>query len=842
MTKNAVLYLQREPVHNLENLSVQSKGHIFIDLKYCQNMDIRIKVRYSLICLFAILFFIPPIPPVSVILKGFAAFALFYFLPGVFLARKFFTRCYLISSVVLAVLVGMCFHIVYIYFLSLFEISFNIYFLLIPAIIFAVLADYFKVQLPRYNHKEVYLVLAGITFFLLTYNLAPGEDANGHLLVVNMILEDNVIPKTYTLYPEISLSYHMGFNIIDSELEYITGILLLPVTGALFGVFIIFSTYLCVKSFHTEKAGLISGVLVAFGVLPPLYYLSYGAYASMISFTLQPLIIFLLYSKISDAEKTAGSDILFFSFIFAAGFMSHSSFILFWIPLLLFSKKYKPLVGSLLSSMLLSVPHLLRLQPGYSPQEVVQLYHLWYIHEVFRIQMFAERIGVLIFVCGILGLLFLKRRELLFFSVWLSSLLVLAVLSLFGMEFPLWFAFLANRLIDLMFLPLVLLASIFISEIGKNKSYMLVILLVLPMAPHFYNIPQSTTAPLFPTDSLEFAADQEGIIWLRENTDESAVILTDWWTGTGSSWVTSLGDRQLLFPFLYVHDHFLEILHVPERGRDVLCIGLAPDTEQSYNLLSEWGVDYIFLSSYVEDRVKWRRDCWNVQELIESPNFELFFNKEETYIFKVRKEGWVYTNIFSLGNIKVEKDKLSIPPLKESYPVKKFIKISYVDSSTDIIEFWSDHGLAAKIPLLNTGKIITVALPFRPFLQIESSEPVQITTCEVVTTISGHTLDSIALSPDWILNDNEYITLNRNGHIYLSGTKTFKIVYKDSFTGRIDINILLNGTLKPLTSIDRKGDNQIKEITINLSEPYHFADIHITVHGPPFSVLSFHLL
>ena len=808
-------------------------GHVFIDLEYCQNMDIRIKVRYSLICLFAILFFIPPFPPLSVILKGVAAFAVFYFLPGVFLARKVLIKCYLISSIFLAVIVGICFHIVYIYFLSFLDVSFSAWVLAIPGIIFAVLADYFKVELPKYNPKELLLILAGITFFLLTFSLAPGEDANGHVLVVNMILEDNVVPKTYTLYPEISLSYHAGFNIIDSELEYIIGRTLLSVTGSLFGVLMIFSSYLCVKSLHTEKAGFIAGILVAFGVLTPLYYLSYGAYAGVASFAVQPLVIFLLYSKISDKEQITSEDILFLSVVLAAGFMVHSSFILFWIPLLTLLRNRR-LVISFVLSIGLSVPHLIRFQSSYPPLEVAQLYHLWYAYEVFRIQMFAERIGVLILVCGILGFLYVKRRELIFFSVWLTSLLVLAVLSLFGMEFPLWFTLLGNRLVELMFLPLVFLASIFVSEMGK-KYYILVIVLVLPLVPHLYDIPRSNEGPLFPTGSPELAADQEGILWLRDHTDESAVVLTDWWTGTGSSWATSLGDRKLVFPFLYVHDHFLEILHVPERGRDIFWVGLAPDTEEAYNLLKEWGVDYIFLSSYVEDRVRWRRDLWNVDQLIESPNFKPVFKVKNTYIFKVKKEEWVHTHLHSLGEIEVKKNVVSIPPVKESFPVKKLILISYIDSSFHFVRFWSEHGLLAEVPLLDTGEVATVVLPFRTFLQIESPNPLQIVSCELIADVPGYAVDSASLSPDWVLN--EYLTLSKNGHIYTFGAKTLKIVYRDSSPGNVDIQVLVNGTWESLYIIERKGDNLIKEVIITLPE-YQFLDIGVTVHDSPFLVVS----
>ncbi len=789
-------------------------------------MDIHVRVRYSLILFCSFLFFIPPVSRVITLLKIFAVFALFYFLPGLFLMRRFLDKFSLVSSAVSAVLVGMCFHIVYIYFLSMLKISFTIPVLLIPGVIFSVLADYSRITLPKNNPKELYLILAGIAFFLLTFNLAPGEDANGHLNAVEMILYENRVPATYPLYPEVSLSYHMGFHIIVSELMYITGLKsLLFLMSSLFCVFMIFTSYLCVKSLHDERAGFISGVLIIFGVLTPLYYLSYGAYSSLVFLALVPLVIFLLCHDL---------DIPLFSLVLAAGFMSHSAFLLIWIPLFVFTEKYRMLVLSCGMSLILSLPHLVRIQPSYSLPEIVQLYQLWFLPESFRVQMIAERIGVLVFVCGVLGFVFVKKREFIFFSVWLLSLLFLALTSLLAVEFPFKFVFFANRLIEFMVLPLTFLASIFVSEIGKNKYWILILMFVLPLFPHFSSAPRSSDGPLFPTDSPEFSADQEGILWLLENTDESAVVLNEWWTGTGSSWITSLGERRLIFPFLYVHDHFLDNLQINERSRDVFWICEAPDSDESFRLLEKWRVDYIFLSSYVEDRIQWRRDLWDVNQMIRSPNYELVFQKENTYIFRVRKENLHLTQFFTIQTI--PEFNLRGIEINESFPLKKLISIAYEDSFTGIVQFWSDRGLVAEVPLMNTGRIVTIVLPFDPSLRMESSQSLEITFSSVVTDLSGLKLNNMCLSPDWI--PGEYLALRKKGYIHVFGTETLEIVYRDTSPGNIDFNVFIDGIWVPLEILERKGDGSTKKVIIQLPGSYSFSKIGIHVHGLPFYVLS----
>jgi hypothetical protein len=793
-------------------------------------MGIHIKGRYPLILVFSFVFLAPRDSSVINALKLLAAFSIFYFLPGIFLTRRLLGKCNLISSIFLALITGICFHIVYIYFLSFFRIAFNLPLLLLPGIVFSLLAEIYRVELPKYNPKELYLVLAGLIFFLLTYNISPGEDANGHLLLVNTISETGMLPSTYALYPEIPVSYHMGFHIIVSELEHVAGEALLSATASFCSVFMMFSSYLCVRSISTEEAGLLSGIIVTFGVLPPLYYLTYGTYAIFVLFALQPLVVFLLYS---GDKSTSFVPVL--SIVLAAAFMSHCSFFLFIIPLLLFLKD-KTVISSLFLGLGLSIPYLVRFHLSYSPQEITQLYHLWFIPEIFEISMIAERIGIFVVILGTLGLFLLKRDRLIFFSVWLSSLLLLAITSSFNVEFPFRFLLLANRLVDLLFIPLALLSGIFISNLGKIR-YCVIAVLVLCMIPHVYAAPRSYKGALVPTHFAAFPADQEGIRWLQENTDESSIILNDWWTGTGSSWMTSLGKRRMIFPFLYVNDHFLSILDIPTRSRDILWVCLAPDSKESYHLLTEWNVDYIFLSSHTEDRVKWRRYLWNVNEMMESPNFKLCFNRNKTYIFEVKKDEWVHTHLFSIREVTVENSTLYMPAVRESFPVTKILAVSYVDSFNGLVQFWSDRGMVAEIPLLNTGEVTTSVLPLGSFrtLRIVSPHELQVVYCEILAVVSGHTLGDVVLSSDWMCC--EYYTLQNEGHIYGFGMKALRIVYKDNSPGNVDINCLRDGMWKCVTIIERKGDGITKEVVLVLPE-YHFLDIGIKVYDSPFEVIS----
>lgn len=782
--------------------------------------------RYSFILLIALLFLLPPTRWFIPILHVCSGIIVFYVLPGIVLAHRVFHACSRISACILAIILGMCYHIIYLYVLSFFSIPFSLIVLLIPSIISAVLADYYQIKLPPADTSEYYLCAGAVIFFILTITLSPGEDANGHLLLVNLTLEKGMLPHTYSLYDTLSISYHMGFHAVVSELGYVSSLpssLLLPVLGSVWGVFTMMTSYLCLRAMYGKKTGIVGGFLVCFAAIPPLYYLSFGAYASMLLFALQPLAIFLIY------VSRKWWDFPLISLVLAAGFMSHTAFLLLWIPLAVLVHRYKLLIPACLMSLVLSIPHLIRLQPGYSPQEIVQLMQLWAVPETFRIEMLAERIGIFMVVCGTGGILFIQKRTRTFFIVWICSLAGLALLSTLHISFPFHFIFLANRLIDLMFLPLALLSAIFLCEIFKGKYIIVLLLLMLPLVPHMYAAPRYSQEIIFNAVSEDFTADYKGIQWIVNNTPPEAIILNEWWTGTGSAWITSLGDRQLIFPYLYVHDHFLDTLSVAQRGRDVMWVSLAPDSEQAHTLLRAWDVDYIFLSSYVEDRVRWRRDSWNIAHMISSPHYTLVFNEQDTYVFKVHLSPWNSSQILPAHPSDIHTPvPCSVQPL---------MLLTYRDSHLQPVTVASDQGVVAEFLLLGSGDQITVPLPYVPSLRAKSHSPCVPASRTLVFNLPGYNLGPMSLSWDW--STGPPYLLERDGHLYTYGVHALTIVYYDLWPGNVDINILIDKKWESLAVIERTGDGSVKELLLLLPDSPVPLDIGFFVHGAPFSVISF---
>jgi hypothetical protein len=716
--------------------------------------------------------------------------------------------------------------------LSLFTIPFSLPVLLIPSILCAFLLDYRGVQLPSTDTIEFSICGAALLFFLLTFTLSPAEDANGHLLLISTILEKSMLPQTYSLYDTVSVSYHMGFHALASELSYISGLdspSLLPALGSVWAGLLMVTSYLCIRVLRGKKAGIVAGILVCFAALPPLHYLSMGAYASMVSFALQPLVIFLLFTS------RTGHDIPSISLVLAAGVMSHTSFLLLWIPLVFLVARYRILIPACLLSIAFSLPHLIRLQPSYSPQETLQLMQLWFIPETFRLQMLAERIGILMVICGAGGILCLKKKESVFFIAWIGSLGCIALISMLPIAFPFQFIFLANRLVDFMFLPLALLSGIFLFHILRGKYIILTFLLMLPLVPHFYAVPRYSGEFTFYADSEDFAADRAGIEWLMENTSPDAVILNEWWTGTGSSWIGSLAHRRLIFPYLSVHDHFLDILSITQRGREVFWINLSPDSEHAHMLLKEWDVDYIFLSSYVEDRVRWRRDIWNVPQMISSPHYTVMFNRGETYIFRVESSPWNHPPLLQWDH----------PPtddlvFAESLSLQPLLLYTYHDSVLQPVQVWSEEGLIAEFLQLDTGEKISILLPYDPSLNIASPSSAAIESTSIVFNVPGYTRGPVTLSWEWSIGTPYQLT--RDGHLYAYGIRALKITYLDQWAGNVDVNLFVNGRWESLIVIDRKGEGTVKELLLYLPQSPLPLDIGFYVHGGPFSVLSFDII
>lgn len=769
----------------------------------------------------------------------------------------------IVDHIILSILTGLAFQIVYAYILSVVS-HFSLFSLAIPCICLSLAFDFKGRFSPNSNKKAFLIFVPAVLFGLLTLNTVPGEDTIAHLLITTDIIEAAAVPQTYSLYPEIpTLMYPLGFHIITAQLQLFTGIpnLIFGVASLLSGILCL-SVYLCTKKLFSVKCGLLAGTFSVFATVPPLNSLILSNYNTLLAY------IFTC-AAISVAVDMTDTDYnpLLLSLILAAGVETHLLFLVVLIPISVFllqNMVKKPgrtalnYVYTLGLSTIMGAPFLIRLLTGYQPyqmtavQYIIQQEHHFFLH--FTPEMIPQGIGIWITLVGVLGFLFLDKYRL-FFGVWIGTFIFLAVNTVLKIEFPLWYAFFAPRMVDQLFLPLSILGAFFFTQIWKFSKVGVVVLcgvLLVSGGLHVVTTPRADRGDLFPTTSPFFDTDQQGMLWLL-TTDEDVIILNEWWTGTGSAWIPPLTKRRVIFPYtvnafsvnVYTLDNYVTAFDLPEKERKSFVIAAFPDSEEAYNYLQELNVDYIFLSSYVLEESKWRSALWNPFVLTESPNYDLVFQQGYTYIFEVAPQ-FAYTTTFVLkdfGDIAVNPDTpihLDVS-LTTSFPVDTILDIYVEDDGFDSFEIRADNTLLAVVPRTDTKESVHVAFRITDVSEVTIStknQPVRMTARISTALHDSIYYDKAALVGTWERTEAGY-TLMTQGHIYLFNTSdTVEITYLDTGEGNVDFNVFVNNEWQKLTTVYRENDGEIKTVLLKIPDGYTLLDIGMNNWGDPFVVIG----
>ncbi len=776
---------------------------------------------------------------------------LLFCIPGFVIVVFLFPQKDLVDHLILSMVTGFAFQIVYAYILSVAFHFFSLS-LFLPGLVLSILFDLKGTWKPEINRRAFLIFVPAVLFGCFTFNLVPGEDANFHILALNDIVEIQKVPQTYTLYPEIPQAmYPLGFHILTAQLQIFSGLNdFIFDFASLVSVFLCLSVYWCTKKLFSLECGLLAGTLSVFATLPPLNSLILSTYGNLLAYVFACAAIGI----IADLENVRFNLILL-SLILAAGVETHLTFFLILIPVLIFlgtvltrkpgSYRNLKYTAILFSSIVLSSPFLVRISPGYDQYEIGQFLSLWFDPLRLTPQMIPHQIGIWIILVSVPGFFLLEKHRVLFLS-WIGIFLFLAVNTVLRIQFPLWYLFFATRMVDQLFLPFSVLGAFFLVQMWKFSRIGVVllcgILLIsgsLPVA----TAPKADRGELFPTTSPFFAADQEGMIYLL-TTDEDAVILNEWWTATGSAWIPSLARRRVVFPYVFSLEHYTRVLNIPENERKSFVIAALPDSEEAYTFLKEMDVTYIFLSSYVLDEAKWRNSLWNPFVLEESPNYYLMFNKGYTYIFRVAPH-FEYSNTFVLRDFRAitvdESIVLDVSIGDVSFPIERILDIYFEDIGWGNFEVKTEEYILGVVPRIDTKKRVHVAFRIPPHvnkIEISAEDPL-IMTASVSTAFR----DSIpfggnALVGKWV-RTSEGLELMDQGHLYLINTMgAIEISYLDTGEGNVDFNMFINGEWEKLTTLYRENDGEMRKLLLQIPEGYAVLDIGVKSWGDPFVVVG----
>lgn len=788
-----------------------------------------------------------------------ALFLVLYVVPGFVIVSFTCPQKELTDHIILALLTGIGFQIVYAYVVSL-AFHFSWASLFLPSILFAVLFDVKGTWNFSIDKKAWLIFVPAVLFGILTFNLVPGEDANFHLLAIHDIMDVGAVPHTYTLYPEVPIiMYPLGFHILTAQLQIFSGMetLTFGIPSLLSGILCL-SVYWCTKKLFSFECGLLAGVLSVFAVLPPLNSVILSTYANLLSYAFTCAAIGVI-ADISKNPKDVKPFVLL-SLILAAGIETHLSFFLILIPISAFlieilirkrenlreNIKYVPILGL---SLILSIPFLIRISAGYNPYEIDRFLSLWYNPLQFTPEMIPERVGIWITLISIPGFFLLKKHKILF-GAWIGVFLFLAVNTVIRIEFPLWYVFFATRMVDQLFLPLSMLGAFFLTQMYRFSRIGVIFLcgiLILSGSSHILEAPRADRGVLFPTISPFFAEDQEGMAWLL-TTEEDAVVLNEWYTATGSAWIPSLVKRRVIFPYIFAFDHYTEALDIPRREQKSFVIAAFPDSKEAHQYLEEWGVDYIFLSGYVLDEAKWRNALWNPFVLAESPNYDLVFQKGYTYIFRVTPEV-EYTETFILKGFGFSTVTPETPVILDvslgsmSFPADRILDVYIAEEKWGDIEIKAGEKILAVVP--QTGEGYNVHVAFRIPLDVDEvtisvkDQPVRLLV-NVSTALRGGVRydNNIALVGESWEKAKQGHELKGQGHIYLFNVSALEVWYIDRGEGNVDFNVFVNGEWEKLTTLYRENDGEEKMLLLELPEGYTLLDIGVNNWGDTFVLIG----
>lgn len=795
-----------------------------------------------------------------------AAVLVLLLMPGVGISLNVYPQRDLVDQLIFSMLCGLGFQIVYAYFISL-AYHFSLVTLILPAVACSLLTDFRGLHPLTFDRKTLLIFAPAILFGMATWNVVPGEDAIAHLLITEDIVQEAAIPQTYLLYPEIPrIIYPLGVHILTAQLELFSGMenLIFGVASVLV-VLLCLSIYWATKTMFSFEMGLLAAILAVFSTLPPLNSIILSNYSTLLAYVMTCAAVGVIADLNSRKDHMLW---IVLAVLLAAGAESHLLFFVVLIPLsILLIQQLGTLPRALLKYILLlglaaavCLPFLLRISTAYVPSREATFSSVEYLvrqeshfFERFTADMLPRGIGIWILLVGALGF-FLLHKYRLFFGVWICTFVFLALNSILGIKFPLWYAFFAPRMIDQLFIPFSMLGALFLmqmKEFSKPGAAVLTAVLLVSGCSHILQVPRADRGELFPTTSPFFEDDQKGMVWLLQ-AEPDAVTLNDWWTGTGSAWIPSLTRRRVVFPYtvnafsinVFAREDYVKALDLAPKEQKSFLIAAYPDSREAHTYLKEWAVDYVFLSSYVLEESKWRSALWNPFVLMESPNYELVFQEGYTYIFRVRPE-FAYSNTFELkelGEIDLvpgDPAELDVSLGLLSLPVDRILDIHFEDRGWGQIELRTGDTVLAVIPQTDSRSMVHAAFRLPPDVDkvtLTSTDQSMMATASVTAAFRASLPcgDAVLIGTSWKKVESGF-ELYDQGHIYLTGTPGIvELTYIDTGEGNVDFNIYIEGEWQKVTTIYRENDGITKTIILDVPEGYTLLDIGIKPWGDPF--------
>lgn len=527
------------------------------------------------------------------------------------------------------------------------------------------------------------LGILGLSFFLrmaMVRDLAapPWVDSVHHGVITRLILEEGRYPESYAPYIDIETAhYHPGFH---AALALFTGLSGLEMErsmlffGQALNALSILAVYLFTVTLTGQRlAGLIAALIVGFLTPMPAYYTSWGRYTQLTSLLILPAAFTLLTRLVLDKPQRR-ADLLpgghSFRLLLLAGiacgglFLVHyrvAAFLFLLLAAWMLVRSRTTIIESGDASRLVNETGLLAgggaaalalslpwwpgllstligpsLAWGEAPAKLLEGFTWGFLTS-------AQGVAVLgLAGAGLLLGLLTRRNFPLVLLTWVGLLFLLANLS--ALKLP------GGGLVNTvsveisLFLPLAAAAGYLVawglSTAGRllphNLRWLPRLALLLGALGVVWLGFRDLLPVLNPVTVLYRTADRQAMQWMRDNLPQGAKVQINpfsWgyrvYAGAdGGYWIGPLAGRATNPPpVLYGLDTGpqSEILAISDGNQQVLDLAGQPD--ELYNLLSDQGIDYVYLGA--------RGGGLSPTALLQNQHFSLLYAGNLTYVFKV---------------------------------------------------------------------------------------------------------------------------------------------------------------------------------------------------------------
>ena len=803
----------------------------------------------------------------------FSLLLLLYF-PGILLTSFVKKDLDIIEIVSLPFLFGICFWIVFSYFVSELKILHWVTVFII-SFLSACAADRRNIHVnPVKLYEITFLVVCCL--FMVSYSypwgqfyewIPPGDDMKYHAVHIENIILDNSLPENYgELYPEVSsLTYPLGYHIIVFlSLFFDVSVPSMVVTTLFLVPLACFSFYFLGKVLFNQKIGLYSAFSLSFLSLFFHRLLFSSTYPNLLALSIQVFAIFLLLKAFETKSK---SLILLSGLAFAASGETHTYifllnmiflsflFIFFFIQKDFFRAKSVLYTGAVFS--LLCIPYILRLK--FHPVSTIELwtFSVWYAEDSIRsLSDLARNLSVLspLLFFGVCGGLTCSRKQIMILTFWGLAILVIPLLSTFQIEYPGWYAISPNRVFFYIFAPLCILCGKFLADVegilsrGKFLSF-IVFVIFCSVGMHHFNLFNSFLKD--PVSEVQMNPDDAFVMgWIAENTPEDTVILNTGPTVDCSSWVPVLCRRKVVFPSFSGHrgDNCIEKVGAHRKREDLKIVEYTPDSDRALQILKKYNIRYIYIPAW-EKRPYLRL---SPEKLLESPLYKPVVKKGNAFLFKVdysQPPEKTYFVIEKNESITLEGEQPFVmtfaPNFSSDCYGRLFLQLNYTDNTYGQLDIVEDDQFLGTILKYKTNEEKSMIFPLSGFKEINLLfypefdfflELNILFGTENITKIS----ENIGLKGRWV--KSERITASAEDpelRIYLFDVTEGELVflYEDTGYGNVDINVPdALGRWHAAAIIYRENSGEIREVRIPIHGEYSVFVLGVYVHGDDFTI------